>query len=82
MSHRLSHQNITHNVLVYNKHKNNDKHKELIFIADALHDYVIYIYYSKLLYNIMLENEEVCDNTIYSSSEASGVNHIIHRRLR
>ena len=35
-------------------------------------------------YNIMLQNEEVCGNTIYSSSEASGVNHIIHqsRRLR
>ena len=27
----------------------------------------------------MLQNEEVCGNTIYSSSEASGVNHIIHR---
>ena len=26
----------------------------------------------------MLQNEEVCGNTIYSSSEASGVNHIIH----
>ena len=25
----------------------------------------------------MLQNEEVCGNTIYSSSEASGVNHII-----
>ena len=24
--------------------------------------------------NIMLQNEEVCGNTIYSSSEASGVN--------
>ena len=33
-------------------------------------------------YNIMLQNEEVCDNTIYSSSEASGVNHIIHRSRR
>ena len=34
--------------------------------------------------NIMLQNEEVCGNTIYSLSEASGVNHIIHqsRRLR
>ena len=29
--------------------------------------------------NILLQNEEVCGNTIYSSSEASGVNHIIHR---
>ena len=27
----------------------------------------------------MLHNEEVCSSTIYSSSEASGVNHIIHR---
>ena len=27
----------------------------------------------------MLQNEEVCGNMIYSSSEASGVNHIIHR---
>ena len=27
----------------------------------------------------MLQNKEVCGNTIYSSSEASGVNHIIHR---
>ena len=33
-------------------------------------------------YNIMLQNEEVCGNTIYSSSEASGVNHIIHRSRR
>ena len=32
--------------------------------------------------NIMLQNEEVCGNTIYSSSEASGVNHIIHLSLR
>ena len=34
--------------------------------------------------NIILQNEEVCGNTIYSSSEASGLNHIIHqsRRLR
>ena len=32
--------------------------------------------------NIMLQNEEVCGNTIYSSSEASGVNHIIHRSRR
>ena len=30
-------------------------------------------------YHIMLHNEEVWSNTIYSSSEASGVNHIIHR---
>ena len=29
----------------------------------------------------MLQNEEVCDNTICSSSEASGVDHIIHRSL-
>ena len=29
----------------------------------------------------MLQNEEVCGNTIYSSSEASGVNHIIHRAI-
>ena len=28
--------------------------------------------------NIMLQNKEVCGNTIYSSSETSGVNHIIH----
>ena len=27
-----------------------------------------------LIYNIMLQNEEVCGNMIYSSSEASGVN--------
>ena len=27
-----------------------------------------------ILYNILLQNEEVCDSTIYSSSEASGVN--------
>ena len=33
-------------------------------------------------YTIMLKNEEVCGNTIYSSSEASGVNHIIHRSRR
>ena len=33
-------------------------------------------------HNIMLQNEEVCGNTIYSSSEASGVNHIIHRSRR
>ena len=32
--------------------------------------------------NIMLQNEEVCGNTIYSSSEASGVNHIIQRNRR
>ena len=32
--------------------------------------------------NIMLQNEEVWGNTIYSSSEASGVNHIIHRSRR
>ena len=31
---------------------------------------------------IMLQNEEVCGNTIYSSSEASGVNHVIHRSRR
>ena len=30
----------------------------------------------------MLQNEEVCGNTIYSSSEASEVNHIIHRSRR
>ena len=32
----------------------------------------------------MLQNEEVCGNTntIYSPSEASGVNHIIHRSRR
>ena len=30
----------------------------------------------------MLQNEEVCGNTIYSSSEASGVSHIIHRSRR
>ena len=36
-----------------------------------------------ILYNILLQNEEVCGNTIYSSSEASGVNHIHRsRRLR
>ena len=34
------------------------------------------------LYNIMLQNKELCRNTIYSSSEASGVNHIIHRSQR
>ena len=28
----------------------------------------------------MLQNEEVCGNTICSSSEASGVNHIIHTK--
>ena len=33
-------------------------------------------------YNIVLQNEEVCGNTIYSSSEASGVNNIIHLSLR
>ena len=32
--------------------------------------------------NIMLQNEEVCGNMIYSSSEASRVNHIIHRSRR
>ena len=35
-----------------------------------------------ILDNIMLQKEEVCGNTIYSSSEASGVNHIIHRSRR
>ena len=35
-----------------------------------------------IMYNIMLQNEEVCGNTIYSSSEASGENHIIHRSRR
>ena len=30
----------------------------------------------------MLQNEEVCGITIYSSSEASGVDHIIHRSRR
>ena len=34
------------------------------------------------LYNILLQNEEACGNTIHSSSEASGVNHIIHRSRR
>ena len=38
--------------------------------------------YRLQLYNIMLQNEEVCGKTIYSSSEASGVNHIIHRSRR
>ena len=37
------------------------------------------IYTNVEWYNIMLQNEEVCGNAIYSSSEASGVNHIIHR---
>ena len=32
--------------------------------------------------NIVLHNEEVWSNTIYSSSEASGLNHIIHLSLR
>ena len=36
----------------------------------------------KKLHNILLQNEEVCGNTIYSSSEANGVNHIIHLSLR
>ena len=40
------------------------------------------LYIVRILYNIMLQNEEVCGNTIYSSSEASGVNHIIHRSRR
>ena len=30
----------------------------------------------------MLQDEEVCGNTIYSSSEAGGVNHIIHQSRR
>ena len=30
----------------------------------------------------MLQNEEVCGNAIYFSSEASGVNHTIHRSRR
>ena len=38
----------------------------------------LYIIYN-LDCNIMLQNEEVYGNTINSSSEASGVNHIIHR---
>ena len=42
----------------------------------------VFAYYAEAYHNIMLQNEEVCGNTIYSSSEASGVNHIIHRRLR
>ena len=44
-------------------------------------DYTQYLLYSihYTVYNIVLQNEEVCGNTIYSSSEASGVNHIIHR---
>ena len=44
--------------------------------------YVIYIILYIILYNILLQNEEVCGNTIYTSSEASGVNHIIHRSQR
>ena len=35
-----------------------------------------------IMYNIMLQNEEVCGNTICSSSGASGENHIIHRSRR
>ena len=42
---------------------------------------VSFIFYT-IHYNIMLQNEEVCGNTIYSSSEVSGVNHIIHRSRR
>ena len=38
--------------------------------------------FQPLYHNILLQNEEVCGNTIYSSSEASGVNHIIHRSRR
>ena len=40
---------------------------------------IMYITHYTTLYNIMLQNEEVCGNTIYSSS---GVNHIIHRSRR
>ena len=40
--------------------------------------YQIYINSQFILCNILLQNEEVCGNAIYSSSEASGVNHIIH----
>ena len=42
----------------------------------------VYCIYRCILCNIMLQNEEVCGNTIYSSSEASGVNHIIYRSRR
>ena len=42
---------------------------------------VLYVLYDGFD-NIMLQNEEVCGNTIDSSSEASGVNHIIHRSRR
>ena len=45
--------------------------------------YIIYICNNLYhIYNIMLQNEEVRGNTIYSSSEASRVNHIIHRSRR
>ena len=40
------------------------------------------LYVFDIYSNIMLQNEEVCGNTIYSSSEASGVNYIIHRSRR
>ena len=43
---------------------------------------VSYIFNIIYPFNIMLQNEEVCGNTIYSSSEASGVNHNIHRSRR
>ena len=44
-------------------------------VCNAAATKYINLYYK---YNIMLQNEEVCGNTIHSSSEASGVNHIIH----
>ena len=50
--------------------------------AVSSHMHNVYTILYIILHNIMLQNEEVCGNTIYSSSEASGVNHIIHRSRR
>ena len=41
----------------------------------------VFAYYAEAYHNKMLQNE-VYGNTIYSSSETSGVNHIIHRSRR
>ena len=44
--------------------------------------YCFHHYHIVICHNIMLQNEEVCGYTIYFSSEASGVNQIIHRSRR
>ena len=54
-----------------------------LYTLHTIHYTLYTIHYTLCrLQNIMLQNEEVCGNTIYSSSKASGVNHIIHRSRR